>query len=138
MFGNVRKPFGHIGKPFLKRGKGCFDLAAQTVKVAADIGHAFAQSLCDFRQVNQIDRLVGALHGALGQIADFLGDNGKAPPVIPGPGRFDGSIECQKFDALADILDRAQNLVGAFGLGFKFGADAFKIGADGVGLAGNG
>ena len=78
------------------------------------------------------------MHGTLRQIADFLGDNCKAAAMVTGTRRLNRGIKSQKLDTLADIFNCTQNLVGTFGLGFKFRADAFKVASDGLGLAGNG
>ncbi len=134
MAADMVKAARHRSKTVLKPAKGFFDFAAKTVKVASDICHAFAQGPGYVRQVNQINRLVGALHGALGQITDFLGDDGETAPVFASACRLDRGIERQKLDALADIFDCTQHLGCTFGLGFKVLADLFKVASNGIGL----
>ena len=131
---DMLQPTRHLVETVFQIAKSLFDFTPEAVKIASNTDHAIAQGLRDVGQVNQVNRLVGALHCALSQIADFLGNNGKTASMLARAGCFDGGIQSQKLDAFTDIFNRAQNLGCAFGLGFKVLTDFFKISADRMGL----
>ena len=54
--------------------------------------------------------------GPFGKGANFVGNHGKASPLLTGPGRFNGGIERQEIRLVGNILDCPHDLTYLIGI----------------------
>ena len=65
--------------------------------------------------------LLGGAAGALGQLADLVGDDGEALALLAGPGRLDGRVQGQQVGLLGDVVDRLDDGADLLALGAELG-----------------
>ena len=76
------------------------------------LGHA-GQRRLDFAVggVDQAADLDGGLGRALGELAHFVGDDGKTAPLLAGAGGLDGGVEREQVGLVGDLADHADDVV---------------------------
>ena len=86
---------GAVGAPRCRRGcgRGVADELDGVVGLALDAG-------------DQLAGVGGGLGGALGQLADLVGDDGEAPAALTGAGGLDRGVEREQVGLAGDVLDR--------------------------------
>src|SRR4029077_4687372 len=75
-----------------------YDRAA-ALHLLGDAAHLFFESQNDLAGFG---RGAGA---ALGEVSDFVGDDGEAAAAFAGAGGFDGGVQCQEIRLLGDVAD---------------------------------
>ncbi|MNX90136.1 hypothetical protein D3C86_1221730 [compost metagenome] len=64
--------------------------------------------------------LLGGADGALGELADLVGDHREAPAVVTGAGRLDGGVEGEQVGLLGDVVDHLDDVADLAGLDAQF------------------
>src|SRR5262249_3751165 len=67
-------------------------------------------------RLNQVGDFFRGLRGLFGELADFVGDDGKAEAVFAGACRFNGGVECEEVGLFGEVVnnfDDAADVVGA-------------------------
>ena len=65
--------------------------------------------------------LLGGAAGALGELADLVGDDREALALLAGPGGLDGGVEGEEVGLLGDVVDRLDDRADLLGLGGDLG-----------------
>jgi hypothetical protein len=80
------------------------------------LGRGPGDAVLHLGEVDAAAGFLGALHGALCQLAHFARHHGKALALLAGMDRLDGRVQGQQVDRFGDALDLAQDLEGIAGL----------------------
>ena len=91
--------------------------------------HAFVDGLHALDGVLRIDlhggdgfgNDLGRLRGAFGQLAHFVGDDGKTAALFAGAGCFDGGVQREQIGLVGDFLDDADDFIDALAVAIKIG-----------------
>ena len=78
--------------------------------------------------LDQLRSVLGGIGGALGKVADLVGDHGEAGALLPQPGGFDGRVQCQYVGLKRDFVNGADDLARLFA-GLLYLADGGDDGA---------
>ena len=71
--------------------------------------------------------LLGGTAGALGELADLVGDDREALPHLARPGSLDGGVEGEEVGLLGDVVDRLDDRADLLGLGGDLGDLAGRV-----------
>jgi hypothetical protein len=63
---------------------------------------------------NHLTDLAGRLRGPLGELAHFIGDDGKTTPLFTGARRFDGRVEGQQVGLIGNLANRLDDAADRF------------------------
>src|SRR6185503_881685 len=102
--GNNVGDLAQRGVQILAQAKTFVDDARALIHVLDCLASLFLNAL------DQLGNFLGGLRRLLRQLADFIGNHGKAQAVFAGAGRFNGSVQCQQVGLFGQIVDYFDNL----------------------------